>query len=178
VGGHQEGADQGLMTRPCGQCSEEKGDNAFYSGRGNWCKDCLNKHRRELRHERLADARAYDLARYRANPQKVIEANRKRHLLDPRKRLLVHAKIRAKSRGLEFSLTLNDIIFPILCPVLGIPLTPGKQYAPGCPSLDRFDNSKGYIPANVTVISHRANTIKTNASLGELRQVVAWMEAR
>ncbi len=42
-------------------------------------------------------------------------------------------------------------------------------------SLDRIDNSKGYIPGNVAVISWRANLIKNSSTLEELEAVVAWL---
>ena len=45
------------------------------------------------------------------------------------------------------------------------------------PSLDRIDNSKGYVPGNIAVISMRANMIKNNASLVELKAIVAYIEA-
>ena len=45
------------------------------------------------------------------------------------------------------------------------------------PSLDRIDNSKGYVPGNIAVISMRANMIKNNATLAELKAIVAYIEA-
>lgn len=44
------------------------------------------------------------------------------------------------------------------------------------PSLDRFDNAKGYTPENIVVISSRANRLKSNASLEELQAIVKYME--
>jgi hypothetical protein len=43
--------------------------------------------------------------------------------------------------------------------------------------LDRIDNSKGYVPSNIAVISMRANMIKNNATLAELKAIVAYIEA-
>ena len=42
--------------------------------------------------------------------------------------------------------------------------------------LDRFDPHKGYVKGNVAWISGRANRIKYDASLEELKQIVNWME--
>ncbi len=83
---------------------------------------------------------------------------------------------RARKAGLEFTITKEDIVIPDVCPVLGIPIIPGKgRVGDGLvgaldtsPSVDRIDNSKGYIPGNIMVISWRANYLKNNASLDEL----------
>lgn len=37
------------------------------------------------------------------------------------------------------------------------------------PSLDRIDNRMGYVPGNVWVISWKANRMKSDASMEELR---------
>jgi hypothetical protein len=53
--------------------------------------------------------------------------------------------------------------------------TPGNRNA--SPSLDRIDPSQGYIKGNVVVISHKANRLKNDAGLAELRALVAWLES-
>lgn len=91
------------------------------------------------------------------------------------------AKRRAKEKGLEFNIDNTDIDIPILCPILGIPIvkiyTKGKSTGPtsNSPSLDRIDNTKGYIKGNVRVISHKANTMKHNASPIELIRFAEWV---
>jgi hypothetical protein len=97
------------------------------------------------------------------------------------RRMLSKAKTRAKRRGLEFSLRLEDIKVPKTCPVLGIPLSYG--WGRGCtrrknfnsPSLDRRNNTRGYTKDNVRVISLRANHLKGDASVEELKAVLAYM---
>lgn len=42
--------------------------------------------------------------------------------------------------------------------------------------LDRFDPKKGYIKGNVAWVSGRANRIKYDATLEELKSLVSWME--
>jgi hypothetical protein len=65
-----------------------------------------------------------------------------------------------------------DIRIPEFCPVLGIPLKPGKgQATANSPSLDRIDPNGGYTRENTHVISHRANMIKNNATPDELAKV-------
>lgn len=90
--------------------------------------------------------------------------------------MLINAKQRAKRFGLECTLTLADIKIPETCPVLGIPLIIGlTMRGDNSPSLDRFDNSKGYTPDNVRIISFRANIIKRDATLAEIERVAAYM---
>lgn len=87
---------------------------------------------------------------------------------------------RARKIGIPFNLTIEDVEAPSFCPILGIPLirNKGKRYAsPNSPTVDRFIPSIGYVKGNVQVISHRANQIKSDASLEELKKIVTWMEA-
>lgn len=104
--------------------------------------------------------------------------------LDPRKKLLYAARKRAKQNGLHCTITVDDIVIPEFCPALGIKLEPrvgagrSNREEIGCsPSLDRIDNSKGYVPGNVAVISLRANMIKTDATAAELKAVASYIEA-
>lgn len=95
---------------------------------------------------------------------------------NPEKRLWCSAKLRAKKRNLEFSIECSDIFIPDTCPVLGIPLRQGGYNSPNSPSLDRIDNTKGYTKSNIQVISHRANTLKSDASLEELELLVNYLQ--
>lgn len=87
-------------------------------------------------------------------------------------------KKRAKENGLEFNLTIDDIHIPAKCPVLGFPLVIGGRLRSqiwNSPSLDRCDNTMGYVKGNVRVISHRANGLKSDATLDEIRRVARYM---
>ena len=92
------------------------------------------------------------------------------------KQLYNQLKAGAKKRNIPFSLTmvdLNDLTFPITCPVLGMPLEfnterPGNNSF----SVDRIDSSKGYEADNIVVVSVRANTLKSNATLDEMQRLV------
>lgn len=91
--------------------------------------------------------------------------------------MLQNAKHRAKRKGIPFSLVREDIVIPTHCPVLGIELsTSNSQKLDNSASLDRIDNSKGYVPGNVHVISLKANQIKNNATPAELRSVAQYFE--
>lgn len=91
--------------------------------------------------------------------------------------MLHGSKVMAKKYGYDFNLSLDDIRIPDKCPVLNIPLffTAGRR-TENTPSLDRLDNNKGYVKGNVAVISWRANQIKRDASLEELRALVDFLE--
>lgn len=94
-------------------------------------------------------------------------------------RMLESARHRAKKRGIEFSITTDDIVIPERCPLLGIPLLRHTGYrSDSNPSLDRIDNSKGYVPGNVQVISLRANRLKSDATLAELIQLTVALAAK
>ena len=58
-----------------------------------------------------------------------------------------------------------------MCPILEVPLEFGtKGNYEYSPSIDRIDNSKGYIKGNIQIISKKANSMKNSASLDELRK--------
>jgi hypothetical protein len=93
--------------------------------------------------------------------------------------LLAVARTNALARGLAFNLDPSGVVIPSHCPVLGIPLDcAAGRFAPNLPSLDRIDNSKGYLKGNVWVISWRANRIKGNASIAELCALVHALESQ
>jgi len=95
--------------------------------------------------------------------------------------MLAQAKVNAKlgGRDLDFNLDLVDIVIPSHCPVLGIPLDcAAERPSNNLPSLDRIDNNRGYLKGNVWVISWRANLLKKDASLAELKALVTALETR
>lgn len=73
------------------------------------------------------------------------------------------AKTRAKRKGLAFDISIEDIIIPESCPILKSKLIK--------PSLDRLDNSKGYVKGNIRVISFYANTVKNSLSIEEIKNL-------
>ena len=102
--------------------------------------------------------------------QKYRDMKRKEFVKSHIKHMLHSAKTRALKRGLEFNLTKEDIIIPDKCPILEVPLMIGtKDNYEYSPSLDRIDNTKGYIRGNIQIISKKANSMKNSASLYELK---------
>lgn len=102
----------------------------------------------------------------------------------PLERLLRNARVSAKKRGLTFDICESDLLpLPTVCPILGIRLKyscGGKigprdksKYAQA--SLDRKDNSLGYVRGNVFIVSWRANQLKSDATPQEIAALSKWM---
>ena len=77
---------------------------------------------------------------------------------------------RAAEGSLDFNLSVEDIIIPDICPVLGIPLdskTRDRQW-----SIDRVIPELGYVQNNIQVISMRANRLKQDATVEEIEKIL------
>ena len=93
--------------------------------------------------------------------------------------MICRARRRAKIKGIPFELTVNDITIPEMCPVLGIPLKVNvgqRKPSANSPSLDRIRPELGYVVGNIAIISHRANTLKNESTLDELKLILSWVE--
>lgn len=96
-------------------------------------------------------------------------------------RMWRRAKVRAEKEGLPFTITVEDIVIPDVCPVYGFALTDvgsksDRESMRRAPSLDRFVPEKGYVPGNVFVISYRANVLKRDGTYDEFNKLCAWMQ--
>lgn len=113
--------------------------------------------------------------------EKMREYNLNRRLADPIGALLRGAKKRANMKKIEFNITKEDLgTPPEFCPVFGFKLKYdhiGRRINESA-SIDRSDNSKGYIPGNVRLISHRANELKNNGTYEEFLQLTKYMEVK
>lgn len=102
-------------------------------------------------------------------------ASKKNGKQDKRYRIWCNVKKRAKQKGTKFSLNIEDIPqIPDYCPILNIKIKENIVSAPldSSPSLDRINPKKGYEKGNIRIISNRANRIKTDATLKELRLIL------
>lgn len=102
---------------------------------------------------------------------------------DPKKAWLhctvIGACSRSRKKGLPYDKDLSNLPLPDVCPVLGLKL----QYVEGrggpaadSPSLDRIVPALGYVRSNLRVISRRANSLKSDSAIDELKRVIAYME--
>jgi len=87
------------------------------------------------------------------------------------------AKKRAEKKNIDFDIEIEDITIPIMCPVLNIPLkSANNRMNDNSPTLDRIDNSKGYVKGNIQIISWRANSLKSNGTKEEFQQIIKYLE--
>ncbi len=122
-------------------------------------------------------ARASRKAWYLRNIDKVRKFAKIRRKNNPASYMLSATKHRAKSLNIKFNLTIDDIVIPKFCPVLGIKLRMGKgNTVNSSPTVDRINSKKGYTKGNVAVISHLANSLKGFATAAQHRRIAAWME--
>jgi hypothetical protein len=90
------------------------------------------------------------------------------------------AQIRAKKHNLPIEIDKN-YVFALAnnleeCPILKIPLKYGKgSLCDNSATMDKVDPIKGYIPGNVWIISAKANRMKSDATLEEIRKVYDYM---
>jgi len=87
------------------------------------------------------------------------------------RKMLQHARNRARLYSREFNITIDDINIPEFCPVLGIKLEHGWGDSRSCPTLERIDNGQGYIKENILVVSAWANRIKNDAEYQDILKV-------
>lgn len=181
--------------KKCFKCKETRPYDEFHNssvrkdGYSTYCKPC-SKAWRESNKETLRQkkkdyySRPEIAERYKVYKAKYYEDN-KDYLTNQAKdfyennrakRLLIKSKETAKNSGLEHSITLEDIIIPEYCPVLGVKLTAtlGEGQVQTNASIDRIDSTKGYVKGNVQVISRKANTMKSNATKEELIKFGEW----
>ena len=98
--------------------------------------------------------------------------NVQNHLRNPLSRMFSRARAASKKNGWYFNLNINDLQIPSFCPVLGIPLfIENNKRRDNSPSLDRIDNTKGYVIGNVLIVSYRANRLKSDSNKSEREKI-------
>lgn len=119
--------------------------------------------------------------RYEDNLEEIREYHRKYNqrtdFIYLKQQMVRAARCRAKKFGIPFDLSFDDFEIPERCPALGIKLKKSRGRQGDCsPALDRIIPRKGYTKGNIQVISQRANVLKRDASLKELRELVRFLE--
>ncbi len=161
--------------KTCTRCGVNWSESEFYKnnravdGLQYRCKTCadaatyLCRAKNASHHEKAAArARAYRSS----NLEKVREDQRKSRACDPVGCLWKSCRASARKRKFDFDISIEDIVIPHLCPILGISMTlPGQgRRLNSTASVDRIDSTKGYVRGNIQVISWRANHLKSNST--------------
>ena len=114
----------------------------------------------------------YDNMRYVRECIKINTEIKKKHKQNPIRRMFNRARTVSKKNNWDFDLILEDIVIPSVCPVLGIQLyVSSGTRRDNSPTIDRIDNTKGYIKGNIVIISWRANRLKSDSSFKEREQI-------
>jgi len=155
-------------TKRCPRCGEVKTLAEFHKNRltpdgvQSYCKPCMRLVNDEWNEAHPA-GRAEIMRKHKSGT-------------GWRATMLSRASRRAAKTGLPCSITLDDIVIPEVCPVLGIPLVYGTRHVgPDSATLDKIYPALGYVPGNVQVLSQRANQMKSDASPAELLRFAAWV---
>lgn len=160
----EEPTSTGRTTKLCRKCGQTKKIEEFgilsRGGVQGYCKPCRS---------------AGTQARYRSLPP--VEAWARW--------TTSNIKARAKEMGVPCSITWQQLAenAPDVCPVLGIDLhyvrgQGGRGSWGQCPSVDRWNPNEGYVLENISIISQRANAIKTNATAQQVAAVAEWMRRK
>lgn len=142
-------------------------------------KDDVSRRNKEWREKNKDKLREYEKSDFRK--QKSKEWRERKRAEDRFRFVWYAAKRRAKTADVAFTISKQDIIdiFPSdgKCPMLGIQLQFNNKISQdNSPSLDRVIPELGYVAGNIQLISYRANRIKNDATLEELKMIVAFLD--
>lgn len=90
------------------------------------------------------------------------------------KHLIANIKVKCRRENIPFNISIDDFDdFPVHCPDLNVELIYGNigKASPQSATIDKIIPKLGYICGNVRIISYRANTMKQNASLEEMKTI-------
>jgi hypothetical protein len=112
------------------------------------------------------------------NKEHIKEYSNKRKEADEIKNTFNEIKQRARKKNIQFDITIEYLrsIWTNDCPILGISMQFNKGRQENSFSVDRIDNTQGYINGNIIVISWRANRIKRDATIEELNKLVEYFK--
>lgn len=163
----------------------EKGYTFYYTGKpckhghiserlvkGGACRTCKNLYGEQYKKENSEKVKESIRKCYKK--KYTTEKRRQSYIKNAETELLNRAKFRSRRDCLEFNLERSDIVIPKFCPVLGIEIDFSNRKS--SPSLDRIDNTKGYIKGNICVISNHANRLKNNGTVDEFEKIIFYMK--
>jgi hypothetical protein len=173
--------DATASSKECRTCEEVKPIDEFYyqnkatGARQSECKLCMHNRNTAWKHRHIDRMRPAMTA-----------ASKKSRRRNPKTAMIAAARNRATIKGEDFLIVDEDVVVPEFCPVLGIKLewpdpdglmgNYGNLMKDNRPSIDRIDNTKGYVPGNIVVVSYRANRLKSDATVEEMRKLADYYE--
>ena len=108
------------------------------------------------------------------NLEKIVARSTKWRKDNPEKFQFTQVKARAKKNNLAFNLVFEELKWPSICPILGIPIH--RESRDNHPSFDRVIPALGYTKGNVCIISNRANRLKQESTLEQLEALVSYIK--
>lgn len=163
--------------KTCTVCNIElTTDNQKEYHRKNYVHKCITCVRVKSR----SIARKYYSDNLVTSQERSNKYNKKNKEENPRyytaRQMQASSRKRASKKGWDYDLTTKYIesLMSETCPIMGKALEYGGAKSQFSASLDRIDSSKGYVVGNVWIISSLANTMKSNATIEQLKVFGAW----
>lgn len=198
----RDGVDLNATRKVCRKCLVEQDISQFNKhlpNRDNLshdCKSCMSKASRESylrnkdevldRQKKFREenpglmserTRVYTKTYDEKHPGRIAEFRRVGNLRFPERAIIRGVLQRCRKKNIPFDLSLEDIVIPEVCPVLGIRLSPGEgRFCDSSPSIDRVVPELGYVKGNVRIISWRANRLKGDARVDEVEAILRYMK--
>lgn len=165
-----------MEIKICIKCNLEKSLEDFHRTNralnklSSWCKQCKKEYDVIYRQSDKIQ-NLYHSQDYR---DRKAEYRKYRDQVEPREQIINSLRSRSKQYNLPFNLEVKDIIIPEYCPLLEIKLERkpyGKRgsFQANSPSVDKIIPELGYVKGNIMVMSMKANAMKYNASIEELK---------
>lgn len=105
-----------------------------------------------------------------SNTERWKTSNNSRKNKKSRIQIIFSCQTESKSKNIPFNIDVEDIVIPEFCPILNVRLKKNhKGWSSDVPTLDRIVPEIGYVKGNVKVISGKANVMKNNATIEELK---------
>lgn len=124
----------------------------------------------ELKSEKKDRQSQYYKEFKKKNPEFYKKVNDKNRSEKFERALLYQYRSYAKRKGIEFNLTIEDIIIPEKCPLIDEPITRiiGAGKVMYNPSIWLMDETLGYIKGNIMIVSILANSMRSGTSKDKL----------
>jgi len=142
----------------------------------------IQKNRRDMYKRNPEHFKKRSKEAWHADVEQSREALRERLVQAPWKMMASASRSRAKKEGLPHDLTPDYIksIWPAdnKCPIFGTEFKKARlgESRDASASLERIDPAKGYVQGNIIIVSLKANRMKNNGSLEELKLLVEYYE--